>query len=100
MSIHLLSTIRARPGQRVTLIETVEAGLKPLMEAEGWRLLSLFTGLSGPINTVVALWEMDSLGDYERGRAGCAARPEFPAVRAALDACILDETLLLLDRKL
>lgn len=100
MSVHLLSTIRAVPGKRMALIEAVELGLKPIMEAQGWRLLSLFTSMSGPINTLVALWEMDGLNQYESGRSGAATHPDFARVRADLDACIADETLLLLDRKL
>lgn len=100
LSIHLLSTIRAVPGQRAALLEAVENGLKPLMEQQGWRLLSLFTNVSGTMNTVVALWEIGDLNSYHEGRAAVAAHPDFPAVRAALDACIADETLMLVDRKL
>ncbi|MCG2840532.1 NIPSNAP family protein [Sandaracinobacter sp. RS1-74] len=100
MAVYLHNVIRAVPGKRAELLEVIQTELKPMMEREGWKLLSVYYGLSGAINHYTAWWELADVDSYERGRAAVAAHPDFPRVRALLDSCLADETITLMDRRL
>lgn len=100
MTVYLHNVIRAVPGKRAELLDVIDKELKPMMEREGWTLLFAFYGLSGFINSYVVYWQLPDIASYESGRAAVAAHPDFPRVRALLDACVADETITMVDRRL
>lgn len=100
MLIHLQVLTHAAPGKLPPLLELLTRELIPLLQSQGWQLVGCFTSRTGPINTIIALWELEDMEHFRRAYRGCAVHPAFPDLRARLDACVQKETLTFLERTL
>lgn len=99
MSVHLHAVIRANPGKIGPLLELLTQELIPIMEAQGWKLIGCYTGKTGPINTIIDLWELEDMEHFRRAYDGFMAHPSFPSIRQRLDAYVAEETLTFCDRR-
>jgi hypothetical protein len=67
-------------GMTHQVLEAFKKGEESMGDSYGrWRIL---TDLSGPFNTVVQEVEVESLAEWERGRAEIFAKPEFQKMMA------------------
>ena len=97
MAVYMKAVIECQTGKLLQLQDTL-LKIFPIMEAQGWKLLGCFVHASGRINTVTDLWELQDLDHVIRARAGLAAHPDYPAIRASLGECIINETLTFMER--
>ena len=93
MSVYLQATISATPGKLPQLLELLKKELIPIMEAQGWRMAGCFTGISGPLNTIIDLWELEDLEHFRRGIKGFTEHPEFASIAARLSEWVQEEVL-------
>ena len=93
MSVYMQATISVTPGKLPQMLELLKKELFPIMEAQGWRMAGCFTGISGPRNTIVDLWELDDLEHFRRGIGGFLQHPEFPSIRDRLSEWVQEEVL-------
>lgn len=99
MAVYLQAVIRSQPGQFAPLLELITSELVPIMEAAGWKLHLCLTGKTGPINTIIDIWELEEMEHFQRAYAQFMRHPSFPAIRARLDQMVAEETLTFCDRK-
>ncbi len=98
MPVQMQAVIRVNPGKLRPMLALLTEELIPIMETQGWKLLGCFTGVSGPRNTIIDLWEMDDMEHFRRAYQGFAAHPSFPSIRDRLDQYVQEEVLTFLDR--
>ncbi|MCG2840541.1 NIPSNAP family protein [Sandaracinobacter sp. RS1-74] len=99
MPVYLEARIRAVPGKLRPLVELLSGELIPLMQGQGWKLQGLFVGKTGPINTIINLWELEDMEHFRRAYGGFVGHPDFPSIRARLDSHVQEEVLTFLDRR-
>lgn len=101
MPVYLHAEIHVRPGHLDDMLNLLETTIKPMMEGEGWKMLACYTGISGPRNTIIDIWELDDLDHFRRAHEAQLAKltPEND-IRAKLSAWVESETLTFLDRKI
>ncbi len=98
MSAYLHAEIHAVPGKLQPLLAMLKDELFPVMEAQGWKLIGCFTGLSGPRNTILDLWELRDMEHFREAYQGLVSHPNFQSLRERLDAYVESETLTFYDR--
>lgn len=99
--IHMLSTIHVRPGETPLLLELLRDRIVPILEGKaGWKLLGCYEQRVGRLNTLVDLWELEDYNHFTHAFAAYRDDPGYPAIRAALDDCIEQETLTFMDKRL
>ncbi|MDE2620783.1 MAG: NIPSNAP family protein [Sphingomonadales bacterium] len=100
MAVYLHAEIHVRPGHLADMLNLLEHTIVPQMEGEGWKLLGCHTGISGPRNTIIDLWELDDLEHFRRAHAAILGKlPPDNDLRAKLDAWVESETLTFLDKR-
>ena len=97
MSVYMQATIRVTPGNLIPMLKMLKTELFPIMEAQGWRMAGCFTGISGPRNTIVDLWELEDLEHFRRGIRGFMAHPDFASIRDRLNVWVQEEVLSFLE---
>ena len=100
MSVYLHAEIHVRPGHMADMLAMLETEIKPMMEAQGWKMLGCFQGLTGPRNVIVDLWELDDLEHFRRAYASLGQLAPTDTLRARLDSWVVRETLTFLDRRI
>jgi hypothetical protein len=71
-----------------------------MMESQGCQMLACYTGISGPRNTIVDVWQLDDLEHFRRAYGQTLGQlPPDNDVRADLDAWVESETLTFMDRR-
>ena len=91
MTVYMQSTLELRAGD-MTQFEAVMKELVGVVEAEGWRLITAISQISGRLHTAIDVWSMPDLSAYERGLGALRCNPKFPAMAQALAAAIERET--------
>lgn len=91
MTVYMQSTLELRAGD-MTQFEAVMKELVALVEAQGWRLITAISQISGRLHTAIDIWSMPDLGAYERGLTALRTSPQFPDMAKALAAAIERET--------
>lgn len=100
MPVYLHAEIHAVPGRLGNLLHLIQHRLKPLLEAEGLRLVACYTGISGRRNTVVDIWELDDMDHFRKAYATTLETlPPDNELRIQLSECVESETLTFLDRR-
>lgn len=100
MSVHLHAEIHVVPGKLQLMLALLKDELIPIMEGQGWKLVGCFTGVSGPRNTILDLWELEDLEHFRRAYQGFVTHPDFPSIRDRIDQYVEKETLTFYDRQL
>ncbi len=99
MSVHLHAVIRTRPGKLMPMLALLKEELIPIMESGGWKLIGCYTGKTGPINTIIDLWELDDMEHFQRAYAVFTGHENFPSIRERLDQYVIEETLTFCDKR-
>lgn len=100
MSVYLHAEIHVRPGHILDMLHLLEHSIKPMMEAEGVKMLACYTNITGPRNTIIDIWEMNDMEHFRAAYArGLGALPRDNDIRAKLDAWVERETLTFMDRR-
>ena len=97
MSVYLMATLEIKPGE-MARFSKVLGEMVPIVESVGWRLATAFTLRTGPLNTVVDLWELPDFNAMNVGMGAIAANKRFPHIAAELQACVIRETLCFADK--
>jgi hypothetical protein len=61
----------------------------------GWRLAGAFMQQTGRLNTVIDLWELQDMNQFDRGLQLLLAAPFYPAFKQVLDEAVIKETIVL-----
>lgn len=100
MPAYLHAEIHVRPGHMNDMLALLEHTLKPMLEAEGVKMLACYTTITGQRNTIIDIWEMDDMEHFRAayGRSLGKLAPDND-VRAKLDRWVEHETLTFMDRR-
>jgi hypothetical protein len=99
MAVYLHAEIHVRPGHIADMLNLLEHTIKPMMEGQGWKMLACYTGISGPRNTIIDIWELEDLEHFRRAYAELARLSPDNDLRSKLDCWVESETLTFLDRR-
>lgn len=90
--VYLQATIELKAEGVPRFMEAI-AKIVPILGKEGMRLALAFMQRTGRLNTVIDVWELEDMNHLDRALGVLAAHPDFPAIKAALDASVERETL-------
>lgn len=100
MAVYLHAEIHVRPGHINDMLHLLEHTIKPMMEAEGVKMLASYTGITGPRNTIIDIWEMDDMEHFRAAYARSLGKlPPDNDLRAKLDSWVEREVLTFMDRR-
>ncbi len=97
MSVYLIATIEVRPTHFADFTQALGRIVR-IVEANGWKLSSAFMHRTGPLNTVIDVWELPDFNAMDTGMKAIAADPGFAEIRAVLNEAIVKETLSFADK--
>lgn len=97
MSVFVQATIHVRSAGMAKFAGAISQ-LVEIMESHGWKLSSAFISRTGRLNTVVDIWELDDFAHFDSALGKAITDPRFPAIKAALDETVEDETLVFLNK--
>lgn len=97
---YLKAEITINPGHVPAMLDLLRTRIFPIMEGLGsWRLIGCFVQRTGRLNTIVDLWEMDGLADFDATYAIFRAHPDYPEIRILLDTYVETETLVFMESR-
>ncbi|WP_439534413.1 NIPSNAP family protein [Polymorphobacter sp.] len=96
---YMKAEITIQPGHLPAMLELLQTRIFPIMESGTWRLVGCFVQRTGRLNTIVDLWEMDSLADFDTTYAIFRGHPDYPEIRVLLDTYVETETLVFMDAR-
>jgi hypothetical protein len=100
MSVYLHTEIQVRPGHLPDMLHLLEHEIKPTMEAEGWKMLGCFQGISGPRNFILNLWELEDLEHFRRAYASSLGKLlPSDTLRTKLSQWVERETLTFFEKR-
>ena len=92
MARYIQSTLELRPGD-MTRFNAVMSELVGIVEAEGWKLVTAVSQVSGRLHTAIDLWLIDDMNHYMKGISAVHAHPKFTEISKVLAKTIERETL-------
>ena len=97
MSVFLIATIELKSGAMPKFAPTM-AQIVSIVEAAGWKLAAAYALKTGKVGTVIDVWELPDANHLDLGFAAIAKDPRFASIQAALQECIIQESLAFADR--
>ncbi len=97
MSIFLQATLEVEASGYARFLETMSE-VVPIAESSGWKLCAAYMHVSGRLNTVIDIWELEDMNHLQRGFDTLMAHPRFPELHKALGEIVRNETLVFLQK--
>lgn len=92
MSVFLIATLEVRGASFARFSEAM-GQLQSIVEGVGWKLASAYVHRTGPLNTVIDVWELDDLNHMNAGFGAIGADPRGAQIQATMQDAVIRETL-------
>ena len=98
--IHMKAELTIVPGHLPAMLDLLNNSIFPIMEGKGsWRMLGCFVQRTGRLNTIIDLWEMDSMAEFDRTYEVFRNDPDYARIRVLLDTYVETETLVFMEAR-
>lgn len=95
MTVYAHVTIEVASAGFARFLAAMPQAVEFLEREAGWRLAGAFIQRTGRLNTVIDLWELADMNQFDRGLQLLLAAPFYPAFQQVLNEAVLKETIVL-----
>jgi predicted transcriptional regulator len=90
--VYLQATLKIYQGQMENFCQ-VMAGVVPIVEERGWKLLAAYQNLIGRQNTIVDIWEIPDANSVEKVLGAVSQLTAFRSLVKELNGVVEEEVL-------
>lgn len=90
--VYLQATLKIYQGQMEKFCQ-VMAGVVPILEERGWKLLAAYQNLIGRQNTIVDIWELPDANSVEKTLGAVSQLAVFRDLAGQLNGVVEEEVL-------
>ena len=91
MAYYIHTVVDLKPGQYMGYSDMMQR-FAPYMAKNGWKLIYGLGPVSGSINNIFHVWEIENFADIAKGMEACGADPEAVEILRDLPNLVNNET--------